>query len=110
MLKQAYMQGAADAAAMEDAQGELPGAEGPASIEQIAQLLEAMVASGEIDEETAMGILQELASADAGAAGEDEAAMAEAMAGEDMAEEGMAEEEFKQASELCSKLISKVRK
>ena len=110
MLKQAYMQGAADAAAMEDTQGELPGAAGPASIEQIAQLLEAMVASGEIDEETAMGILQELASADAGAASEDEAAMDEAGAGEAAAEDAMAEEEFKQASELCSKLISKVSK
>lgn len=101
MLKQAYIQGAEDAAAMEDAGGELPGAEGPASIEQIAQLLEAMVASGEIDEETAMGILQELASADAGAA--DEAAA-------EGAEDEMAGEEFKQASELCVELISKVQK
>lgn len=106
MLKQAYMQGAADAAAMEDAGGDLPGAEGPASIEQIAQLLEAMVASGEIDEETAMGILQELASADAGAADEAEAGEAEA---ED-AEGEMENEEFKQASELCAELISKVQK
>lgn len=109
MLKQAYMQGAGDAAAMEDAGGALPGAEGPASIEQIAQLLEAMVASGEIDEETAMGILQELASADAGAAGEAEAEMegAEDMEGAEGAMEG---EEFKQASVLCAKLISKVQK
>ena len=106
MLKQAYMQGASDAAAMEDAGGELPGAEGPASIEQIAQLLEAMVASGEIDEETAMGILQELASADAGAAGEAEAGEAAA----EGAEGEMENEEFKQASELCAELISKVQK
>ena len=106
MLKQAYMQGAADAAAMEDAGGELPEAEGPASIEQIAQLLEAMVASGEIDEETAMGILQELASADAGAAGEAEAGEAAA----EGAEDEMAGEEFKQASVLCAELISKVQK
>jgi hypothetical protein len=112
MLKQAYMQGATDAAAMEDGEGELPGAEGPASIEQIAQLLEAMVTSGEIDEETAMGILQELASADAGAAGEDEAAMAgdEAAMAEAAAGAGMEGEEFKQASDLCAKLISKVQK
>lgn len=109
MLKQAYMQGASDAAAMEDAQGELPGAEGPATIEQIAQLLEAMVASGEIDEETAMGILQELASADAGAAGEAEAGAEEAAAAE-AGMEGMEGEEFKQASTLCAKLISKVQK
>jgi hypothetical protein len=106
MLKQAYMQGAQDAAAMEDAGGELPGAEGPASIEQIAQLLEAMVASGEIDEETAMGILQELAGADAAAADEAEAGEAAA----EGAEDEMAGEEFKQASELCAELISKVQK
>lgn len=111
MLKQAYMQGATDAAAMEDGEGQLPGAEGPASIEQIAQLLEAMVISGELDEETAMGILQELVSADAGAAGEDEAAMTEdeaAMA--EAAGAGTEGEEFKQASTLCAKLISKVQK
>ena len=106
MLKQAYMQGAADAAAMEDAGGELPGAEGPATIEQIAQLLEAMVASGEIDEETAMGILQELAAADQDAAAEAEAGEAAA----EGAEGAMENAEFKQASELCSKLISQVQK
>jgi hypothetical protein len=122
MLKQAYMQGAEDAAAMEDGGGELPGAEGPASIEQIAQLLEAMVISGEIDEETAMGILQELASAEAGGMepGAEEAAAAEgaeaemAEGAEAAAAEGagaeMAGDEFKQASALCVKLISKVRK
>jgi hypothetical protein len=123
MLKQAYMQGAEDAAAMEDAGGQLPDAEGPASIEQIAQLLEAMVASGEIDEETAMGILQELAAGSAGDAGgeeaaaggaEAEAAAAEAAAAEGAAAEGaeaeMEGDEFKQASALCVKLISKVRK
>ena len=106
MLKQAYMQGAADAAAMEDAGGELPGAEGPATIEQIAQLLEAMVASGEIDEETAMGILQELAAADQDAATEAEAGEAAA----EGAEGAMENAEFKQASELCSILISQVQK
>lgn len=118
MLKQAYMQGAQDAAAMEDGGGELPGAEGPASIEQIAQLLEAMVASGEIDEETAIGILQELASAEAGAgaggeAGAEEAAAAaaaEGAAGAEGAEAEMEGDEFKQASALCVKLISKVSK
>lgn len=109
MLKQAYMQGAADAAAMEDAGGELPDAEGPATIEQIAQLLEAMVASGEIDEETAMGILQELAAGaqDAGDAGDEGAAMGEAAAMEDA---GAGDEEFKQASVLCEKLLNQVNK
>lgn len=128
MLKQAYMQGASDAAAMEDTGGELPGAEGAASIEQIAQLLEAMVASGEVDEQTAMGILQELVAAGQGemAGGEEAAAAggAEAAAGEEAAAAGAAEaaaagggeeaaaeeEEFKQASALCSKLISSIKK
>jgi hypothetical protein len=106
MLKQAYMQGAADAAAMEDAGGEaLPDAEGPATIEQIAQLLEAMVASGEIDEETAMGILQELA---AGSSSEEDMGAAEGAAA---AAGGMPEDaEFKQASVLCEKLLNQVNK
>lgn len=108
MLKQAYMQGAADAAAMEDAGGELPGAEGPASIEQIAQLLEAMVASGEIDEQTAMGILQELAGGEGGAEMAEGAGEMEEGA-EEMAE-GMEDEEFKQASALCVKLLNQTAK
>jgi len=65
-----------------------------------------MVASGEIDEETAMGILQELASADAGAAGKAEAGEAAA----EGAEAAMESPEFKQASALCAELISKVQK
>ena len=112
MLKQAYMQGAEDAAAMEDAGGaELPGAEGGASIEQIAQLLQVMVESGEIDEETAMAVLQELAGQEEGAAGADEAA-----AGEDeaaaaaMAEKGASENEFNKGSALCEKLLSNLDK
>jgi hypothetical protein len=122
MLKQAYMQGASDAAAMEDAGGEeLPGAEGGASIEQIAQLLQAMVESGEIDEETAMGVLQELASAEqeggeeggeAGAEGAGAPAAADEAAAMAMAQEGAQPEEspeFKQASELCSKLLSNLK-
>lgn len=108
MLKQAYMQGAADAAAMEDAGGELPGAEGPASIEQIAQLLEAMVASGEIDEQTAMGILQELAGGEGGAEMAEGAGEMEEGA-EEMAE-GAEDEEFKQASALCVKLLNQTAK
>ena len=111
MLKQAYMQGAADAAAMEDAGGgELPGAEGPASIEQIAQLLQAMVEAGEIDEQTAMGVLQELAGADQAAAGEDEVGAADAeAAAAAMAEKGASEQsqDFKAGTDLCVKLLSK---
>lgn len=119
MLKQAYMQGASDAAAMEDAGGEeLPGAEGGASIEQIAELLQAMVESGEIDEETAMGVLQELAAAEqgeeggeAGAEGAGDPAAADEAAAMAMAQEGEQPEspEFKQASELCSKLLANIK-
>lgn len=115
MLKQAYMQGAEDAAAMEDAGGEqLPGAEGPATLEQIAQLLETMVASGEIDEQTAMGILQQLAEGQGGEEGGGAAAAAGAEAAPEeaaaAAAAGGAGEEFKQASELCLKLINSVKK
>jgi hypothetical protein len=77
MLKQAYMQGAEDAAAMTDSMGGgapaegggteggggpmIPGGgEGPASIEEIIQLLDLMVQSGEIDQETAMAVAQQL--------------------------------------------------
>lgn len=139
MLKQAYMQGAQDAAAMQDAappagaegapaegaEGELPGAEGPASLEQIAELLEAMVQSGEIDEQTAMGIMQELAQAEqGGAAAEgapaDPAAAEAAMpAGAEGAPAGAAEEmppekgasvtDFQKSSALCVKLISNIK-
>ncbi len=73
----AYKQGAMDAASMMDSQGgdpsaqpQLPGGEqGPASIEQIAQLLQQAVQSGELDEQTATQILQELATAEGGAGG-----------------------------------------
>jgi hypothetical protein len=120
LLKQAYMQGAADAAAMEDAGGaELPGAEGPASIEQIAQLLEAMVQSGEIDEQTAMAVLQELAGSDEAAAGAPEAGAAEegagaadAAAAAASAEKGASvkDKDFEAGSNLCRKLLSKNNK
>ena len=118
MLKQAYMQGAEDAAAMEDAGGaELPGAEGGASIEQIAELLQAMVEAGEIDEQTAMGVLQELSGAEQGeaAAGEAGAAEGAAAGAEDeaaaaaAAEKGASENEFAKGSNLCAKLISSLK-
>lgn len=62
--KLAYAQGPEDAAAMlaaEEGGGEaaLPGAEEP-TLEQILMLLEAAVANGEIDEETAVALAQEL--------------------------------------------------
>lgn len=129
MLKAAYAAGAEDAAAMEDAgaamppeaagaeggEPPLPGAEGPASLEQIAQLLEAMVSAGEIDEETAIGVLQELAQGDAAAGGGDPAAEGGAPAegaapaeGEPpMPEEKMA---FAKSSQLCAKLLKTINK
>jgi hypothetical protein len=75
MLKLAYMAGAGDAATMMDAQegapeGEeagLPGAaQGEPSIEELVQLLDAMVASGEIDEATAAQVVEQLAGAPEG--------------------------------------------
>lgn len=72
--KAAYMQGADDAAAMMDAEeagGEamIPGAEeGEASPEEIIALLDAAVASGEIDEETALAAVEALVGAEGGEA------------------------------------------
>lgn len=125
ILKQAYMQGTADAAAMEDAGGEaLPEAEGAPSIEQIAELLQAMVEAGELDEQTAVAVLQELASAQGGDAAEgDPAAAAGAevpaaaapteMPVEDpaAAEKGAAvKDEFTKGSNLVKKLIATSKK
>ena len=85
LLKMAYMAGAGDAASMMDAEamppeeggGEeagLPGAaQGEPSIEEIVQLLDAMVASGEIDEQTAAQVVEQLAGA--GGGGEEAAMM-----------------------------------
>jgi hypothetical protein len=67
ILKQAFANGAADAAAMEDA-GALPGAEGDLSIEQIVQLIESMVQSGELDPQTAEALLQALLAEETGGA------------------------------------------
>jgi hypothetical protein len=69
MLKQAYMQGAGDAAAMMDAQEAapagaavgLPGAaQGEPTMEEIAGLIEQMVQEGDLDEETAAAVLAEM--------------------------------------------------
>jgi len=83
ILKQAYMQGSMDAASMQDSGGgdpqdpmagggqpSIPGGEGgEPSPEQIVELLQAMVQSGEIDEQTASAIVQELIQATQGGAG-----------------------------------------
>ena len=79
--KMAYQQGAADAASMMDSVGQapdggmgagepqLPGAEdGPASLDQIAQILIAAVQSGEIDEQTAEQVMAALAQGEGGGA------------------------------------------
>jgi len=121
ILKAAYMGGAGDAAAMMDAEaaapeGEeagLPGAaQGEPSIEEIVQLLDMMVQSGEIDEETASQVVAELAGGGGEeeammGGGDEEAAMAAAMGGGEMPEEGMVAEASEQmdANALCAKLI-----
>jgi hypothetical protein len=131
-IKSAYMQGATDAAAMGDSQAEgmegggggegeeggepsLPGAEGPASIEEIVSMLEAMVEAGEIDEQTAAQVVQELTAGGEGGEGMEGGGEEEAMAmggmggGEEeaMAAEGgmTAEAAFKKASHLIERLV-----
>ena len=77
MEKAAYQQGASDAASMmdsaPDAQGgpQLPGAQegGPQDLQEIAQLLMVAVQNGELDQETAEKVMQELASAEGGQGG-----------------------------------------
>lgn len=120
-----YKQGAMDAAAMQDASmgapegaapPTLPGAEeGPASLEQIASLLQMMVESGEIDAQTAQQVIAELVQGEQGGApaGADPtggapggAPGAPAGGGEMPPEAAMApEEEEKQASALIASLI-----
>jgi hypothetical protein len=137
LLKQAYMQGAGDAAAMQDSapppgepspegqhpepdgdEGAIPGGGGgAASIEEIAQLLAAMVQSGEIDQQTAEGALQELVQAmQGGAAGGGAPPEGDPMAGGAPPEgdpmaggappEGDPKMAFDKSSALCTKLIS----
>jgi polyhydroxyalkanoate synthesis regulator phasin len=90
--KQAFMQGAAEAAALDDAANELgegaeptlPGAgEGEQlSIEQVIQILDGLVQSGEIDEETATAVLEALISTEESGetAGEADPEVAESVA------------------------------
>ncbi len=119
ILKQAYMQGAMDGAAMEDSMGGaeggaplppeeamIPGAEeGPAGPEQIIELLDAMVQAGEIDEETAMAVAQQLMAEGGGAPEEGAMPPAEEAPAP---EEGMvAEASVKVAKQLMKELITK---
>jgi hypothetical protein len=91
ILKYAYAQGVMDSDAMlAEEPGTIPGAEEAPSLEQIAQVLEAMVASGEISEEDALAALEILAAEIGG--GEGDPAMAggdPAMAGGDPAMAGV---------------------
>lgn len=109
--KLAYMQGAEDAAAMQDAmaggaEAGIPGGgEGPASLEELAQLLEGMVASGEIDEETAMAVLEQLAAGEADGEGGGEEAPVEEVPAEGM-EVSASEYLFKSAAALADKLVN----
>ena len=91
--KMAFAQGAQDAAAMDESaagggEPQLPGGEagGTPSPEEIVQVLQQMVQSGEIDEETAQQVLQILAQ------GGDEAA-GDAAGGEDPSAAGAAPEQ-----------------
>lgn len=83
--KMAMMQGAEDAATMEDAgamsddpavagAAELPGAEGAPSMQQVAQLIASMVQTKEISEDKAVQVLEILTQPEAGAEGGDPAA------------------------------------
>ena len=96
--KMAFAQGAQDAAAMDESaaggeEPQLPGGEegGTPSPEEIVQVLQQMVQSGEIDEETAKQVLQILAQGgDEAAAGADPSAGAApeaAQGGEEVPEE-----------------------
>jgi len=66
LLKQAYAQGMDDAAAMQDAaaagdEPELPMGGEDITLEKVQAVLQELIASGQIDEEDAMAILQDLA-------------------------------------------------
>lgn len=95
--KQAYQQGAMDAAAMEEAGGalpEIPGAESEMTIEEVVMILDQLVQSGEIDPQLADAVLQAvMAEMGGGAAPVDPAA-----AGAAPAEAAPAEEMPKAAS------------
>jgi len=101
--KEAYDVGAEQAAAAADEEdGMIPGNAGEeVSIEEIAQIVMAMVESGELDPQLAEAILAELAGGAAGAGGE------EAMMGDPaMMEDPAMAEEMKAASEEITKAAS----
>jgi len=105
LMKAAYMQGAADAAEMDDAAAAggdpaLAGASGEPSPEQVAAILEELVASGQITPEEAQAILAQLSGGgDPAAAGAGGDPAAEAAAA------GAMPEEMKAASVLRNELI-----
>ncbi len=99
LLKTAYLTGASDAAAMLDAQeaapeGEeagLPGAaQGEPTIDEILQLLDTMVAAGELDKDVATAVVEHLAATP----GDEE-------------EKGDMAVEASDAEALCDKLIGR---
>ena len=120
------MQGASDAAGMMDnedagAGSQIPGGkqDGSASIEEIAQVIAAMVQSGELDQATAEQVLQELSQAEQGGQGGDQGpgegapagGIPEGAAGHEAAEgpAGEAAEEEKKASALIKSLVPEFR-
>jgi hypothetical protein len=99
--KVAFAQGAMDAAAMDETaaatgQPGLPGAEGEPSPEEILQVLQQMVAAGEIDEATAQQVVELLAQ---GMGGGEEAA------GDPAAAEAAAEEEVPEEVKAAAALL-----
>jgi hypothetical protein len=78
LLKAAYQQGAEDAADYVDmeaeggegAEGSIPGAEGELDVETVIEVLDEMVQSGELPEEAAVAILEEITGQSAGGEGE----------------------------------------
>jgi hypothetical protein len=109
--KIAYMGSAEDAAAIEDSVAEggeaaLPD-EGEVTIEDVAAILDAMVQSGEIDEETAMAILEQFAAGEAGEAAEGDmgAPMGGDMGGEmAAAEDAMGDDAMKVAHQVFTEV------
>ena len=97
--QEAYDLGCKQAAMAMDAGGEIPGAGGDVSLDEVAAVIMQMVESGELDPQTAEAVLQQLAGADAG--GMDP--MAGGMGGEEIPPELMAEAMGKGAAEELQK-------
>lgn len=94
--QEAYDLGCKQAAMAMDAGGEIPGAGGDVSLDEVAEVIMQMVESGELDPQTAEAVLQQLAGADAGG-------MDPMAGGEEIPPELMAEAMGKGAAEELQK-------